>query len=91
MPISERHRAMKEDSIDVVNGRRLPEIGLMHKKISPCKGDLGCHQKGLSTVQCGFERHKLPLKALKRYSTVDTVWTLSASVPPLSGLREMAS
>ena len=39
MPISERHRAMKEDSIDVVNGRRLPEIGLMHKKISPCKGD----------------------------------------------------
>ena len=28
---------MKEDSIDVVNGRRLPEIGLMHKKISPCK------------------------------------------------------
>lgn len=27
---------MKEDSIDVVNGRRLPEIGLMHKKISPC-------------------------------------------------------
>ena len=23
---------MKEDSIDVVNGRRLPEIGLMHKK-----------------------------------------------------------
>ncbi|EFB3531625.1 hypothetical protein DFY20_02840 [Escherichia coli] len=44
MPISERHRAMKEDSIDVVNGRRLPEIGLMHKKINPCKGDLGCHQ-----------------------------------------------
>ncbi|EAC2055595.1 hypothetical protein D9K02_00495 [Escherichia coli] len=39
MPISERHRAMKKDSIDVVNGRRLPEIGLMHKKISPCKGD----------------------------------------------------
>ena len=31
------------------------------------------------------------VKALKRYSTVDTVWTLSASVPPLNGLREMAS
>ena len=44
MPISERHRAMKEDSIDVVNGRRLPEIGLMHKKISPCSRVL--HQPG---------------------------------------------
>lgn len=34
---------LKEDSIDVVNGRRLPEIGLMHK-ISPCSRVL--HQPG---------------------------------------------
>ncbi|HCO30504.1 MAG TPA: hypothetical protein DIT51_01740 [Shigella sp.] len=44
MPFTYRHRAMKEDSIDVVNGRRLPEIGLMHKKISPCSRVL--HQPG---------------------------------------------
>ncbi|EFB2452371.1 hypothetical protein FHQ75_11885 [Escherichia coli] len=76
MPISERHRAMKEDSIDVVNGRRLPEIGLMHKKISPCKGVYIPLQQGLSTVQCGFARHARPLKAIINYPTVDTMWTL---------------
>ncbi|ARR34646.1 TPA: hypothetical protein GE363_07050 [Escherichia coli] len=76
MPISERHRAMKEDSIDVVNGRRLPEIGLMHKKISPCKGVYIPLQQGLSAVQCGFARHARPLKAIINYPTVDTVWTL---------------
>ncbi|EFN9974055.1 hypothetical protein BCZ41_09480 [Escherichia coli] len=32
MPLCERHRAMKGDSIDVVNGRRLSGIGLMRKK-----------------------------------------------------------
>lgn len=30
---------MKEDFIDVVNGRWLLEIGFMYKKISLCKGD----------------------------------------------------
>ncbi|API47926.1 hypothetical protein FYK54_21705 [Escherichia coli] len=36
MPLRERHRAMKGDSIDVVNGRRSPGINpslwFMHKK-----------------------------------------------------------
>lgn len=36
MSISERYRVMKEDFIDVVNGRRLLEIGFMYKKISSC-------------------------------------------------------
>lgn len=54
MPISERHRAMKEDSIDVVNGRRLPEIGLMHKKISPCKGYLGVTSRGFQRYNAGL-------------------------------------
>lgn len=45
---------MKGDSIDVVNGRRLPEIGLMHKKISPCIRDayfIHCHKGTIGAIR----------------------------------------
>ncbi|EAA4542017.1 hypothetical protein DLG28_14625 [Salmonella enterica] len=61
------------------------------QKISLRKGLYDPFRYWLSTVQCGFARHTRPLKAIFSYPSVDTVWTLGTSRPPLNGLSEIAS